>query len=261
MIAVAAGLHLSQASAADPVLLHAAGSLRAALTEAAKAYEAASGTPVQTKFGPSGVLREAIAGGEKAEVFASANMAHPQALAAAGKSGPVVLFARNRMCAAARPGLDVNADTLVERMLDPAVKLGTSTPKSDPSGDYAWEIFAKIDAGQPGSMEKLDAKALKLVGGPSSPPTPADRSPVSYYFQEGKADLFLTYCTGRAAIEKEVPGAKVLELPKDIAVAADYGLTVVNGAPPEAYRLAMFILSDAGQKILAENGFSTPYAQ
>ena len=47
----------------------------------------------------------------------------------------------------------------------------------------------------------------------------------------------------------------------EIAVAADYGVTVVNGAPPEAYRLAMFILSDAGQKILVENGFSSPFAQ
>ena len=58
-----------------------------------------------------------------------------------------------------------------------------------------------------------------------------------------------------------MPGAKVPELPKGIAVAADYGLTVVNGAPPEAYRWAMVILSDAGQKILVENGFSSPFAQ
>jgi hypothetical protein len=34
-----------------------------------------------------------------ARVFASANMEHPQALSAAKKSGPVVLFARNRLCA------------------------------------------------------------------------------------------------------------------------------------------------------------------
>ncbi len=39
------------AMAADPVLLHAAGSLRFALTDAAKAFEAATGVKVQTKFG------------------------------------------------------------------------------------------------------------------------------------------------------------------------------------------------------------------
>jgi molybdate transport system substrate-binding protein len=28
-------------------------------------------------------------------------------------------------------------------MLDRGVKLGTSTPKADPSGDYAFEVFRK----------------------------------------------------------------------------------------------------------------------
>ena len=36
---------------------------------------------MQAKYGASGTLRDEIAGGEKAEVFASANMAHPQSLA------------------------------------------------------------------------------------------------------------------------------------------------------------------------------------
>ena len=93
------------AMAAEPVLLHAAGSLRSALTEVAAAFEAATGVKVQAKFGPSGVLREEIAGGAPAEVFASANMEHPQALAKEKRSGPVVLFARNRLCALVRPGL------------------------------------------------------------------------------------------------------------------------------------------------------------
>ncbi len=67
--------------AAEPVLLHAAGSLRSALTDVAGAYEAASGQKVQAKFGASGTLKNQIAAGERAEVFASANMEHPQALA------------------------------------------------------------------------------------------------------------------------------------------------------------------------------------
>ena len=42
------------ASAADPVQLYAAGSLRSALTEVAAAFDAATGIKVQAKFGPSG---------------------------------------------------------------------------------------------------------------------------------------------------------------------------------------------------------------
>jgi ABC-type molybdate transport system substrate-binding protein len=51
------------AAAADPVLLHSAGSLRFALTEVAAAFEQAANVKVQPKFGPSGTLKEEIAGG------------------------------------------------------------------------------------------------------------------------------------------------------------------------------------------------------
>src|SRR5262249_19978259 len=120
------------ALASEPVLLHAAGSLRTGLTEVTEAFEAASGQKVQAKYGPSGTLKDEIAGGADAEVFASANMEHPQALATAGKSGPVVLFARNRLCALVRPGLAVESATILDRMLDPSVKLGTSRRAQTP---------------------------------------------------------------------------------------------------------------------------------
>ena len=132
-------------TAADTVLLHAAGSLRGALTEVSAAFEKSTGVRVQPKYGPSGLLRDEIAGGAKAEVFASANMEHPMALAKAGKAGAVVLFTRNTLCALVKPGLARHARNLLERMLDPAVKLGTSTPKADPSGDYAFEVFRKAE--------------------------------------------------------------------------------------------------------------------
>src|SRR5262245_5990934 len=101
------------------------------------------------------------AGGAQAEVFASANMEHPQALATAGKSGSVVLFARNRLCALVRPGLAVEPATILDRMLDPHVKLGTSTPRADPSGDYAWEVFRKADRLRPGAFAALATKAAQ----------------------------------------------------------------------------------------------------
>jgi molybdate transport system substrate-binding protein len=120
---------------ATEVLLHAAGSLRDALTDVAKAFETSGGETVRQQYGASGTLRDAIASGERAEVFASANMAHPQSLAQAGKAGPVVLFARNRLCALVKPGLAVTPDNLLVRMLSADTRLGTSTPKADPSGD------------------------------------------------------------------------------------------------------------------------------
>src|SRR5215510_1007703 len=178
----------AMAHAADTVLLHAAGSLRAALNEVAASYEKATGIHVIAKYGASGLLREEIAGGARAEVFASANMEHPQALAQAGKSGPVVLFARNQLCALARPGLAVEPASLLDVMLEARVKLGTSTPKADPSGDYAWEVFARAEKIRPGAFGTLEKKALQLVGGPSTPTPPAGRTIYGMFMSQGAAD-------------------------------------------------------------------------
>lgn len=246
------------AGAAETVQLHAAGSLRAALTDVAQAFQAATGSAVQAKYGPSGLLKDEIAGGAKAEVFASANMEHPQALAAANKSGPVVLFARNRLCALVRPGLAVSPGNLLERMLDPAVKLGTSTPKADPSGDYAFASFARAEALKPGARTALEAKALQLTGGPSSAAPPSGRSAYAWHVAEGRADIFLCYCTAAASAHKEEPGQQIVALPDALAVGADYGLTVTTSASPAGYGFALFILSPQGQRILASHGFTAP---
>ena len=246
------------ASAAEPVMLYAAGSLRSALTEVAGAFEAASGHKVQAKYGPSGTLKDEIAGGARADVFASANMEHPQALASAGKSGPVVLFARNRLCALVRPGLSVEPATVLDRMLDPNVKVGTSAPRADPSGDYAWEMFRKADRLRPGAFAALERKALQLTGGPNSPTAPPGRALYGMLVAEGKADVFLTYCTNAREAEQQNPGQQIVALPDELAVGANYGLTVISGDSPPAYQFAMFILSVEGQRVLAKHGFAAP---
>ncbi|MET0674723.1 MAG: molybdate ABC transporter substrate-binding protein [Bradyrhizobium sp.] len=240
------------------VLLHAAGSLRAALTEVAQDFEAAGLGKVQATFGPSGLLKDGIAGGARAEVFASANMAHPQALADAGRSGPVVLFARNHLSALVRPGLDVAPASLLDRMLDPQVKLGTSTPKADPSGDYAWDVFRKAETIRRGAGAMLEGKALQLTGGASSPAAPKGRSVYGELVARGAADIFLTYSTNALLAQCENPSQQIVQLPDALAVGADYGMTVMNEASPAAYRFAFFILSAKGQRILAAHGFAAP---
>jgi ABC-type molybdate transport system substrate-binding protein len=244
------------AARADDVRLYAAGSLRGALTEVGRAFEADSGHHVAAKFGPSGVLKDEIAGGAGADVFASANMEHPTALSNAHRSGPVYLFARNHLCALARPGIDVNSSNLLARMLDPAVILGTSTPKADPSGDYAWEVFKKAGAIKPGAQAVLELKARQLTGTPDSAVPPAGRAIYGWHLAERHADIFLAYCTGAAEAKKQYPDQQIVELPPELAVGADYGLTVMNGAPAAADQFAKFVLSDAGQKILVDFGFA-----
>jgi molybdate transport system substrate-binding protein len=148
------------------------------------------------------------------------------------KSGPVVRFARNRLCALVNPELEVDSASLLERMLDPSVKLGFSTPKADPSGDYAFDVFHKADAIRPGVQAALEKKALQLTGSPSSVTPPAGRTAYGWYIAEGHADIFLTYCTNAVAAQKENPRQQIVNLPDNLAVGADYGLTVISGSSP-----------------------------
>jgi molybdate transport system substrate-binding protein len=255
---LALALALAMPAFANDVKAFAAGSLRAAMLDAAAEYRAISGRYVTVEFGPSGLLKERLAKGESADVFASANMEHPQALAAEGKSGPVRMFARNRLCALASPAAKATTANLLERMLQPDVKLGTSTPKADPSGDYAWQVFERAEKAKRGSFATLSKKALQLVGGPSSPPPPKDRSAYGMLVANGSADIFLTYCTDAVLAKKEEPALEVITLPDNLAVGAAYGLVVMKGASARGERFAAFLLAPPGQAVFARHGFAPP---
>jgi ABC-type molybdate transport system substrate-binding protein len=250
----------SSVQAENELRVYAAGSLRAALTEVAQGFERAElGVRVQFTFGASRLLKDRIAAGERADVFASANMEHPQSLASAGLAGPVQRFTRNAMCALVAPSVDVTPDTLVDRLLDPATKVGTSTPKADPSGDYAWMVFERIEQqGRRGAFKQLADKSLQLTGGPNSPPPPVGRNVYAELVAQGRADVFITYCTNATVARAEQPSLRAVAVPQAINVSADYGVAPVRGAGPQAQRFIDYLLSPGAQAILARSGFAPP---
>lgn len=249
---------MSDQVAADTVILHAAGSLRAALTDVTAAFEAGTGHTVRAAFRPSGTLKDAIMSGTPAHVFASANMEHPRALALARRSGPVALFARNELCALVRPGLIVTPATLLDCLVDPRISVGTSTPNADPSGDYAFAAFKRADAAHPGTTAILERKAKRLTGAADSATPPVGRNVYGWHVAEGRADIFLTYRTNAMIAVADNPGQQIVALPDSLAIGADFGLTVLTGAPVAAHQLAFFILSETGQTVLARHGFAAP---
>jgi molybdate transport system substrate-binding protein len=183
---------MSHTAHAETINLFAAGSLKAALTEVAQSFESKQGgrVKVAATFAASGLLRERIEKGEPAHLFASADTGHPTKLAAAGRAvTPVAIFARNQLCALTREDLTVTSENLLATMLDPAVRVGTSTPKADPSGDYAFALFAKAEGFKPGAKAALEAKALQLTGGPTSEKAPAGRNQYAWVMEGGKADV------------------------------------------------------------------------
>lgn len=260
-LAAAVSTASAQTAPAAPTV-YAAGSLRQALTRIAQDFESvAGGGRVTLVFGASGLLRDRLQRGEAADVFASANLEHPQALAAAGLAEPVRRFARNRLCALAAPGFALRGRTLVERLLDPAVRVATSTPRADPAGDYAFAMFDRIEASgaaPAGSATALKAKALQLTGGPTSAPPPSDRNVYGALMAAGQADVFVTYCTNAEAARAELPALQVLDVPEGINVAADYGLAVLKSATPAGRRFAEYLLSPPARQRLRALGFASP---
>lgn len=248
-------------TSADILKLHAAGSLKAALGDVAASYEKIHNIKIVTKFGPSGTLRKAIEDGEPADVFASADMTHPAKLQAGGWGGPVILFARNQLCVLAQPEAKVTTDNLLSALLDKKIRVGTSTPKADPSGDYALELFQKAEKIKEGSFTILSTKALQLTGGPDSEKAPEGKNPYAWVMTEKKADVFLTYCTNAVLAQKEVPELKTIKINEPLSVGADYGLIIRKGASEAASQLAEYILSPEGQKILGSYGFEIITAQ
>lgn len=246
------------AAGADPVQVYAAGSLRDALTEIARDHEARTGQKVVLTFAASGLLRERIEQGAPAQVFASADTKHPQRLANQGQWQAPVIFTRNTLCALAQSAVAVTPDTLLSTMLQPQVQLGISTPKADPAGDYAWALFQKADALQPGATARLEAKALQLTGGAQSAQAPAGRNTYAWVMEQNRADVFLTYCTNAVAARAEVPSLQVVAVPEALQVGAAYGLTVRAGASAQAQAFAQAVLQPPAQAVFRRLGFAAP---
>jgi ABC-type molybdate transport system substrate-binding protein len=251
LIAVA-GAASPAVARADAVEVLAAGSLRGVVSDLAAAAKAAN-VEIRSDFGGSGLLRERIANGAKADLFLSADLGSPRNLQALGRTViPVVAFARNRMCVVSRRSAGVTPQNLVDRLVTPGVRVKTSAPVADPSGDYAWAIFDRIEASRPGAGAKLKEKAQAVMTA-TAPSPPAGLSAAAALFAANLIDMSITYCSASVGLEKELPDLASLEVPAALDPQPVYGLAVLSDRP-EVLRLALLLLSEQGQALIARNG-------
>jgi molybdate transport system substrate-binding protein len=241
---------------AEELRVLAAGSLREVIGDLGDRYRKATGTGISADFGPSGVLRERIDKGEKADLFASADMGHPLKLLADGRAVRADMFTRNALCAFALPKVGLTTANFIDRLLDPAVTLGTSTPKADPAGDYTWIMFHRADTIHPGAYATLDQKAQQVVGGPTNNGPVNGKDPAVAALSSGKIEVMIGYCSGRRRMLSAIPDLQVVEPPKEITAGPEYGLAVLKGADPRTDDLALYMLSPEGQQVFAQFGFA-----
>ncbi|SMG45267.1 molybdate ABC transporter substrate-binding protein [Cedecea sp. NFIX57] len=226
----------------------AAGSLRRVWQPLMATFEQETGLLTETQFGPAGLLRARIEAGENCSLFASANMAHPHTLLEQGKARAVQRFAGNALCLTAAAYCVEEQSTWLTLLSNPALRIGTSTPGSDPSGDYTWQFFARFEA-EFGIA--LQPRALALVGGPDTQAVPDGRLAAQWLIASGQADLMIGYRSYSAAL-KAHRELRVFEIPTPYNIQADYGLAVCD---ERAEPLRAFLVSDAARQILRDYGF------
>jgi molybdate transport system substrate-binding protein len=158
-------LSLSAPAAAETLRVMGAGSLATSFAELIRSFPAAPDAVAPPEFGPSGLMRQKIESGAAADLFASADMEQARRLAIGHPERIVINFTRNRLCAFAREAVGLTSANIVDRILDPSVRIATSTPGADPAGDCAMAVFDRADAARADAGATLRAKALHLFGG------------------------------------------------------------------------------------------------
>jgi len=221
------------------IVVFAAASLTEAFTELGNAFgELDPDGSVTFSFAASSELVAQITEGAPADVFASADLANMDRLADAGATdGVPVVFASNRSEIVVAPGNPLGI-TGVGDLADDDLVLVTCAPEV-PCGSYAAEIFANAGVSPtPDSYEEnVKAVVSKVV--------------------LGEADAGIAYATDVRAAGDAAAG---VEIPADLNVVAEYpiALTAEAANPAGGRAFVDFVLSDAGQAILADHGFSSP---
>ncbi len=229
----------------------AAGSLRKVWPALMAVFEQQTGIAVASQFAPAGLLRQRIANDEPCDLFASANLAHPQALLQQGHAVEVGIFTRNQLCLTAKASQVQTTDDWLTLLSRPQLRLATSTPASDPSGDYAWQLFDIVEQRHSGVGAGLKKRAMPLVGGADTPPIPPGQLAASWLITHGQAELFLGYHSYAAELSHQAE-LRVFSIPRHYQPEIAYGFALCQS---RAAPLAEFLLSPAAQQLLQAAGF------
>ena len=231
------------------VTVFAAASLRESFTILGrKLEEQRTGARVVLSFAGSQALRAQIEHDAPADVFASADQRHMQALVAGKRVLEPHLFARNELCVVVSRAKASELTKL--EALPQAERIVLAAPEV-PAGSYTAQMLEKA-----GRELGRDFRARVDAHVVSREP---DVRQVLAKVALGEADAGIVYRTDALTQKDEV---SVLPIPAAFNVLAEYTVAVTAGGPaPELGRAFVdLLLSPAGQAILASHGFLPPGA-
>ncbi|MGI6798092.1 molybdate ABC transporter substrate-binding protein [Gordonia sp. LUNF6] len=229
----------ASAGASAPIRIFAAASLQGSFDELAKSFTAAhpeySVAPIV--YDGSQALATQIVEGADVDVIAFADQSSLTPVTDAGVTDAGTVFATNTMQIAVAPGNPKHVTSLAD-LTKPGVTTVLCAPEV-PCGEASRKLLAAahVDV-SPVSEETNVTSVVNRV-------------------EAGEADAGLVYKTDVAASNGKLIGIT----PADVQVAVNrYPIAVSKKAPSPAAAAAFtaYVLSPAGQKILAKYGFGAP---
>lgn len=235
------------------LIIFSAASLTEAFTALGGAFEAQQpGVEVVLNFAGSQQLAQQLSQGAPADLFASANERQMTAVIDSGRieGGSQQIFATNRLVIVYPADNPANLQSLTD-LAQPDLRLILAAPEV-PVGQYAQEF--------------LDKTAVDPAYGPAY--TESVRSNIVSFEENvravlskvllGEADGGIVYQSDLNSVTAHSLGQ--LAIPDDLNVIATYPIAPINDSERSALAAAFleFVLSPAGQAILAGYGFSPP---
>jgi molybdate transport system substrate-binding protein len=228
----------SSALPAGTITVFAAASLMGTFTQLGKQFEAAHpGDTVKFSFGASSTLATQITSGAPADVFASAAPKNMQTVVSAGEASSPQNFAKNTAEIAVPPSNPANVAS-VSNLAKSSVKVALCQPQV-PCGVVAAEVFK--NAG-------ITVKPVTLQ---------PDVKSVLTQVELGNVDAGVVYVTDVMAAGSKVKG---ITIPASQNASTLYPIAAISSSKELAIAQAFvaYVLSPAGQSVLAAAGFEKP---
>jgi molybdate transport system substrate-binding protein len=220
------------------VTVLAAASLTEAFTTLAEQFEAAHpGTHVKLSFGASSALAQQITQGAPADVFASAAPKNMKQVVDANEASSSTNFVKNAMEIAVPPSNPAHVSAVAD-LAKSGVKVALCQPQV-PCGATAQQVFtnAKITV-HPVTLEADVKSTLTKV-------------------ETDEVDAGVVYVTDVRSAGTKVKGVTIA---LDVNASSEYPIAALTHAPHPAGAQAIvaYVLSPAGQTVLAADGFQKP---
>ncbi|WP_323016304.1 molybdate ABC transporter substrate-binding protein [Castellaniella sp.] len=229
---------------AGEVLVSAAASLTNAFKDLATQYEAAHpDTKILTTFGASDVVLRQITEGAPADIFASADQKAMDKAAAAQAIDPAsrMNFVRNEVVLVVPADNPRQIQSLQDLAKPDVQRIALGNPDSVPVGRYTRAALEKA-----GAWEVV--KAHEILG--------QNVRQVLSYVERGEVDAGFVFATDAAIMKDKVKVVQSVATPEPVV----YPIALVrrDGRAPEAADFLKYVVSPAGQAVLAQYGFAKP---